>query len=214
MKKLLLILSFLVPLFAGAQGLGNASVDLGIKLGANFTNIDGYYWQNGYKANFLGGVFLGVNGPRFGVQIEGLFTQSTYVTGKGFYQLYQGFYQNVSDSAQSGTFRINNFSIPILLNIRIMSRVWLQLGPQYSGIVSVDDADHLMKDAQKLFKNGTLSAVGGLAIKLPLHLTVCGRYVMGLSNFNNNYDYTKTSNNIKDDWKQRTLQVTVGYTFL
>lgn len=212
MKKLLILFTCLLPFFTQAQESDRTSIDLGIKVGANFTNINGTYWQYGYKANFLGGVFAALNGPKVGLQVEGLFSQSTYVTGKGFNDLYEDFYQTGKDSIQAGTFRVNNFSIPLLLNIKLMSRVWVQLGPQYSGVISVNDVNNMMKDASQLFKNGALSAVGGLTIKFPIHLSITGRYIMGLSNVNNNTNYTNASANVKDDWKLRTIQFTLNYT--
>lgn len=208
----MLLACILFPAMLQAQGHSKLNLDLAVKLGANFTNIDGKYWVNGYKANLLAGAYAALNGPRIGLQIEGLFTQATYITGKGFSDLYKDFYQTGKDSIKTGSFRVNYFNIPVLLNIKLMSRVWIQLGPQYSGVVTVKDVNGLMNDAGKLFKNGTVSGVGGLQINLPLNISLSGRYVFGLSDINNNYDYTKNQSNIEDNWKQRTLQVALSYT--
>lgn len=210
-----ILLVAMLPLSCFAQKL---DIGLGVKAGANFSQINGKYWENGYKANFLGGVFLAVNGKRLGGQIEGIFSQSTYNTGQGFYDIYHDFYNNVKDSAKQGSMQVNYLSIPVLLNIRLFSRAIIQLGPQYSGVVSVNDKDELLKDAKDLFKSGSLDGVVGLWIDLPARFNIGARYIFGLSNINK-VDETTVSNGttgqqIDDSWKQRTLQVHIGYSIM
>jgi hypothetical protein len=208
----LLIIALVAIPFAGqAQKI---DVDLGLKVGANFSNINGTHWESGYKANFLGGVFLGVNGPKLGVTVEGLFTQSTFVTGKGFYGLYKDAYRTAADSAKSGSFKVNYISIPVLLNIKLFSRATIQLGPQFSGVASVKDRDELLNDAQELFKGG-FDGVIGVQLSLPAHLNVGARYIIGLSNINKGDGTTNNAGiQIDDAWKQRSLQLHIGYSIL
>ena len=207
MKRIFTLLALAVLGFSAKSSAQKIDVDLGIKVGANFSNINGKYWENGYKANFLGGVFLGVNGNKLGVQLEGIFSQSTYETGKDFHSLYGAFYNNAADSLKKGSFKVNYLSIPVLLNIKLFSRATIQLGPQYSGIVSVNDKDELIKDAKGLFKSGSLDGVIGLQINLPARLNIGARYVIGFSDINN-------ESAAEDAWKQRTLQVHIGYSIL
>ncbi len=216
MKRILTTLLFaglLLPQLSSAQ-LGNIGVDAGLKLGANFSNINGKYWENGYKANFLGGAFVSVNGPRIGVQVEAIFSQSSYATGNGFHDIYKDFYNNIADSAKKGNFRVNYLSIPVLLNLKLFSKVIIQVGPQYSGVVSINDKDALLKDAKGLFKSGSVDGVIGLWVNLPANLNVGARYVIGFSNLNDEDGNTtvQSSQRIDDSWKQRTLQVHLGYT--
>ena len=86
--------------------------------------------------------------------------------------------------------------------------LWLQVGPQYSGVVSVKDVDGLVGDAKGLFRSGSVSGVAGLELKLPFHLNVGARYILGFSNLN------ASSSSISGTWQDRTLQVHLGYTFL
>lgn len=195
-----------LPFLAQAQGPGlGLKLKAGVKLGVNMAQLDGKSWDNGYKANLLGGLFLGVRGGRAGVQIEALFSQSSYRTGNTFYDLYNGYYNDIKDSVKEGAFRVNYLNIPILFQVKILNNVWLQLGPQYSGVVSVKDVDGLLKDAEGLFKGGELSGVGGLWIDLPFHLNVGGRYVIGLSDLN--------ETTVDEKWKTKTIQFHVGYSF-
>ena len=104
----------------------------------------------------------------------------------------------------NGRFRLNYFNIPLIAQVRILNRVWLQVGPQYSGIVSVEDKDEFVNDASQLFENGTISLIGGLWVEMTRHLNAGARYVLGLSDLN------KTD---LESWKQRDLQIHIGYKF-
>jgi hypothetical protein len=181
-------------------------LDGGLKIGANFSQIDGKYWDNGFKANFLAGVFLGVHGPKIGVQLEALFVQSTYNTGDGFHDVYGAFYNNIADSAKKGSFKVNNLNVPVLLTVKVIPMVSLQLGPQFSSVLSVSDKETLIKDPKELFKS-SWDGVIGLQVNLPIKLNLGARYVIGLSDVNN-------TGQVDDAWKNKTLQVHIGYTIL
>lgn len=178
-------------------------LDFGVKLGANLNQVDGKYFENGYKANILGGAYAGVNWLTFGGQIEALFTQSTYTTGNDFYSGFKSVYNNTADSAKNRSFKVNYLNIPVLANFNFIPRVKVQVGPQFSGVVSVRDVDNLVKDAKGLFKSGDISGVVGLWVNLPANLNVGARYIFGFSNVN--------ATTIGDSWKNRTLQLHVGY---
>ena len=212
MKRLTIILAcVLLPslLFAqtAAATLSTTKIDLGIKLGVNMDKLSGNSWDNGYKAGFLGGAYLGVRASRIGVQVEAFYSQSNYtVSGHNFYDLYSAFYQNVADSAKKGSFKVSYMNIPVLFEIKLMPYVWLQVGPQYSAVLSVSDGDNMLTDAKKVFKSGTVSGVVGVDIKLPFHLDLGARYILGFSDVNNT--------NASDSWNNRTLQVHLGYRLL
>ncbi len=184
--------------------LNRIHVGIGPKVGVNLSKMDGQSWDGGYKTNLLGGVWLSVHGSRFGIQAEGLYTQSTYITGSGFDTIYKQYIMAGKDSLQGGRFRMSHFNIPIMAQVRILNRVWLQVGPQYSGIVSLKDKDGFVKDVEQLFKDGTISVVGGLWIEMSRHLNAGARYVMGMSDIN------KTD---LESWKPRDVQIHIGYKF-
>lgn len=211
MKRILPLLILLCSsVAASAQDLpviNRIHVKFGPKIGVNLSKMDGENWDGGYKTNLLGGLALGVHGERFGVQAEGLFSQTTYVTGRNFDSIYRQYIVAGKDSLQQGRFRVSYFNIPVMAEVRILSRVWLQVGAQYSGVVSVRDMDEFVKDAESLFTKGSISAVGGLHIEMTKHINAGARYVMGLSNVNDNYD------SVPESWKQRNIQLHIGYTF-
>ncbi|XZF13901.1 porin family protein [Chitinophagaceae bacterium MMS25-I14] len=199
------IAMLLLPFISKADG-GMPKLQLGIKAGVNVSSLNGDNWDNGYKTNLLGGLEAGLYGNRVGISLEAFFSQSSYVTGDNFHNIYEQYYNNVSDSAKQGTFRVSYLNIPILFNLKLVKGLWLQLGPQYSGVVSVKDVDALVHDAKGLFKSGDVSGVAGLRLNLPFHLSVGARYVFGFTDLNNM--------SIGDTWQQRTVQVHVVYNLL
>jgi hypothetical protein len=207
MKRLLLAaLGCIIFSFPASAQVGNRTrFDFGPKLGVNLSQLNGTGWQGGYKTNLLGGLFLSVHGDRFGVQMEGLFSQTTYTTGKDFNSIYHAYIQAGKDSLLNGRFRLSYFNIPVMAQVRILGRAWLQAGVQYSGVVSVQDLDGFLKDAEGLFNTGTLSGVGGLWIDVTRRINAGARYVMGWSDLN--------QGDIAEAWKQRNVQLHVGLTF-
>jgi len=209
MKKIawsLLLLA--LPLFTFAQELPMRSVRVtgGIKLGANLTALNATHWDNGYKANFLGGVVLGVRAAKVGVQAEGLFVQTTYTTGTQGAQLPGMLYQNLADSAREGSFRLNQLSVPLLFMLRLPGGIWLQAGPQYNHTLSVNDKEKFLKNPEELFKSDDISGVVGLELLAGRHFTGGARYLFGFTDINN-YE------GAKDAWKSKAIQLYIGYVF-
>lgn len=210
MKKLFFtLLSLCIPAMMYAQVTGAAQsvlpikVDLGIKVGANFSKLDGKTWKEAYQGGVLGGIFVGVHRNKIGVSAEALFSQTKYEINS---PLPTSFYNNPADTGKSFNVRASYLNIPVLFNYKLFSMAWIQIGPQYSGIVSLQDKDALVKDAKGLFKGGDISGVIGLQINLPVKLNIGARYILGFSDQNNT--------GVGDAWKNRTIQLHIGYSFL
>lgn len=205
--KLLLTLTVL-PLFAFGQGnpVNAVKIKAGLKVGANLTSLNGQQWSDGYKANFLGGVMGSVRFLKFGVQAEALFVQNSYQSGTGIDKLPGMLYQNLADSAKQGNFRISQLSVPLLFMLRLPGGIWLQAGPQYNHVLTVNEKKDLIKDPKKLFKSNDISGVVGLEFIAAKHFAGGARYVFGFSDVNN-------IEGAKDAWKSRAIQLHVGYFF-
>lgn len=210
-KKLrLAILGLLLPAFSFGQVVSAVTaaspidVDLGIKVGANFSKLEGSIFDDKYRTGFLGGAFGGVKFGRYGVSAELLYsrTQFTYKPSS----LSGTFFNNPADSAKANSFAVSNLSIPILFNIKLAGPLWFQLGPQYTNLISIGDDNGFLKDVDDVFKNGDISGVLGLQLNLT-KLNVGGRYILGFSNMNN-------ASGVSDSWKNRTIQLHIGYAFL
>jgi len=166
--------------------------DLGVKVGANFDQLTGDTWTKDYKAGIQGGLTAGLRFKRIGVRVEALVSSVKYDV-----DMNGGSVQNVY------------LHVPVMLEIKLIPRIWLQLGPQYSNILSAKGSDGAPSDAKQYFNTSEVSAVGGLEARLPLHLIAGARYMLGLSDI-------KSSNypGVSDAWKQRVIQLYVGFRFL
>ena len=217
MKKFLrslITITVLTPAIAFAQPkppIVIPNIDFGVKAGANFAQLNGKSWDNGYKANFLGGFFIGVRIKKVGVQAEAFFSQTRYTTtGKKFYDIYHTdpgvVFNPMVDSAKERRFNVGYLNIPVLFQFNVLPMLWVQAGPQYSGVVTVNNPDELVQDARGLFKSGSFSGVVGLEAKLPMNFLIGARYIFGLSNSN--------TTRISGAWQQNVIQAHIGYSFL
>ncbi len=215
MRKLTLLFIAIImsaPFLATAQPVAGAvlpiKLDLGLKVAANFANMGGAEWEPGYKPGIAGGAFFGVSRNRFGGSVEVLFSQVKY-TGSGldFYRTAKANdnFATGKDSTTKGEFAVSYLSIPILLNVKIVGPVWFQVGPQFNNIVGISDKDALVKDTKDLFKNGELAGVLGLQVNLGA-LRLSGRYIIGLSDV--------SVSTAADSWKQKNVQLGLGWSFL
>lgn len=198
MKRTLLLFSLvalLLPtaLLAQVPKVGLPTFDLGIKVGANFQQLNGGTWSQAYKPGVVGGIFVGLRKNKIGVQVEGLINTATY---------------NLKDSTKTGI-RATYISIPVLFEYKLFSLLWLQVGPQYSGVASVKSLNGFEGDAKQVLKSGDVDGVLGLDLRL-LHFDVGARYILGFSDVRNeSYQSAATG-----AWNNRSIQVHLGFKFL
>ena len=169
-------------------------VTVGIKVGANFQQLNGDAWNNAYKAGFTGGAFVGVTKNKFGVQVEALISSAKFDV------------KNAS-SAPGATTNVStlNLNVPVLLEYKLVPRLWVQLGPQFSDLLSAKDNNST--DVKSNFKTTDFAGVLGLQAILPLHLTISARYIFGFTNVDNVPKATAT-------WNNRSIQLALGFRFL
>ncbi len=209
-KTLLLAVCIGLPTLAMAQP-GPLDIKAGLKAGVNFAKLNGSDWEGGYKAGLHGGAFLSMNVKKIGAQIEAYYSNATYTAnGESLFQASknagQMFLKNAADSARSGNISVNYINVPLLLNLNLFGNATIQLGPQYTGVLSVKDNDDLLADADNFLSGSDVSGVVGVWLNLPLNLNAGARYVFGLSDQN--------LSSVGDSWKNRTIQLHIGYSFL
>jgi hypothetical protein len=166
----------------------------GVKVGGNFEQLNGKSWETAYKPGIVFGAFGAIQKKHLGIQAELLVNTSNY---------------SLKDSLSQGAFRMVNLCIPILIEYKVLPRVWVQAGPQFNTLLSarrenIDDAD-----VKKLFNAGNVNLVTGVEVELPLRFSAGCRYILGLSDLNN-----ETLPGVTDAWKTRSIQLHVGFRFL
>lgn len=210
-KKLrLALIGLLLPAFSFAQALNAVTaaspidIDLGIKLGANFSKLEGSVFDDTYRTGFLGGAFGGVKFGKYGVSAELLYSRTRFTYNPG--SLDKSFFSDTTKFDDENSFAVSNLSIPILFNIKLVGPIWFQVGPQYTSVISIGDENGFLKDVDAVFKNGDISGVAGLQANIS-KINIGARYIMGFSNMNN-------ASGVGDSWKNRTIQLHVGYAFM
>jgi hypothetical protein len=179
------------------------SLRLGIKAGVNFDKTQGRHLDGAFSGNFLGGAYVGVGFQKVRIQAEALFSQSTVTTGDNFKDAFTSYLSENAHNLREGTFRMNELSIPVLVSFNVVPKLlWLQAGPQYTGVVSINDVNSFLKESEDVFKTGYVSGVVGAELELPLSLNAGLRYVFGISDRNNT--------NVSEAWRTSHFQVHVG----
>lgn len=207
MKKILSSLCILLISLqmAMAQTEPAMKIQIGIKTGLNLNNVDGGVWKNELKTNWHGGAYVSIKLKKIGLHGEAYFSQTSYSTdssiiaASNLWNIYKNSFNTVTANK---TINVNYINFPILLQIKLIPNVWLQMGPQFSGIVNIKDKDSLLKGSQEIFKSGAVAAVGGIWIDLPMKLNIGARFITDLSN----------SNKVTTDdlWKSRIFQFHLG----
>ena len=210
MKKLFLVLfasSFMAQTISAqsADSDKRSSISIGIKAGANFSNVynsEGQGFVADGKFGFAGGGFIMIPiGTYIGLQGEVLFSQKGFkATG------------NVLGGAYNFTRTTNFLDVPIYLAIKPAQGFTILLGPQFSYLLSqTDDFGTLTVTQKQEFDNQSIRKnifgfSGGLDFELsPVVLGVRAGYDFQ----KNNGDGTSTAPNYKNAW----YQATVAYKF-
>ncbi len=165
-------------------------VTLGLKLGLNMQQLHGApAYDDSYKPGIVGGAFLSVRKNKIGVRAEALVkTAKIDITGP-----------------TPGHINTIALDVPVLFEYKLINRVWLQVGPQFTSLLSAKDNNS--NDVKKGFNTSDFSGVLGAEVLLPLHLTVGARYILGFSD-------VRSAGGAGDSWKNRSIQLSVGLRFI
>jgi hypothetical protein len=172
-----------------------AQFHLGVKAGANIVKVDGKSFKEEFRYGYNLGGFAEIGlSPKFSFQPEVMFNQYSTTLDSN----YKSIYENVIASNQSKV-KLNYLSIPLLLDYKFLGPIHLQVGPQFSVLMSQDK--NFLQNGKEAFKNGDFSMVAGAQLKLA-QLRVTGRYIIGLSNINDIDN--------QDKWKSQVIQLSLG----
>ena len=164
-------------------------VSVGVKVGLNLQQLSaGSYSNDAYNPGIVGGAFVSVRKNKIGVRVEGLVkTAKIDVLGP-----------------TPGHINSIALDVPALFEYRLINRVWLQVGPQFTSILSAKDQSS--NDVKNNFNTSDFSGVLGVEVVLPIHLTASARYILGFADMNNS--------GVGDAWRSRSVQIAIGYRFL
>ncbi len=191
MKVKLLIISALTLCtnLTFAQGF-----KIGVKVGASVNKITGQSFNNQFSFGYHVGGFATIKiSDKIGIQPEVLINQTNVDTSSKFSDIY-------AFNKVNGV-KLNQLSIPLLLNYSPNKFVSFQAGPQYSILINKDKT--FIANGKDAFKTGDFSMLGGIQLNIT-KIRVYARYAVGLSNLNDIDD--------KEKWKSQSVQLGVGFT--
>jgi len=193
MRKSIIILTIATLSAAGAAAQG---FHLGVRAGANMNRIDGKSFSDQFKYGYHAGVVAEIMfTPHVGIEPGVYFNQSNLQTGYGFDTLYK--------SINPGTLKevkLNYLTIPLLVDVRPVSFLTLQMGPQFGILMS--SSNTLLENGKSAFTHGNLAMVGGVQFNLA-RFRVYGRYAVGLNSVNDIDN--------RDSWRSQSVQIGLGF---
>ncbi|GAB1462710.1 porin family protein [Pedobacter sp.] len=210
MKKILIIALglFVSGLAANAQST-NSLIRLGIKGGANFSNIIKDDGNNNFKTDYLVGYNAGLT---LDIKLlENLaFTPELVYSTKGYKNTY-----TILGSEVKTTQRTHFLEVPILASIKLTEGLNFVLGPQVSFLLSTDNkVENGMGTVQQTtdedsdkFKKSLLGGVIGARLDLSKNAGIFGRYALDFQK--NNENGTTTT----PEFKNQVFQVGLGLKF-
>ena len=191
MKVKLLIISALTLCtnLTFAQGF-----KIGVKVGASVNKITGQSFNNQFSFGYHVGGFATIKiSDKIGIQPEVLINQTNVDTSSKFSDIY-------AFNKVNGV-KLNQLSIPLLLNYSPNKFVSFQVGPQYSILMNKNKT--FIANGKGAFKTGDFSMLGGLQLNIT-KIRVYARYAVGLSNLNDIDN--------KEKWKSQSVQLGAGFT--
>lgn len=193
MKRLVLL-----AVMAAATTIASAQIQFGVKAGLNLANINVSPSTEGTSFKLSPNVTAGVLAYIPLVSKLGLQTELLY-SGQG---------SKLTSGAESGTYQLGYFNVPVLLKYKDPSGFFIEAGPQVgfllnakvkSGGVSVDEKDS--------FKSTDISGAFGIGYLSALNIGIDARYNLGLSNI------AKSGEDNNTKAKNGVAQISVFYMF-
>jgi hypothetical protein len=208
MKLVFIIGTFVCCVCSKTIFAGNGEkFGLGPLVMVNFSKLNANGWISDYNTSLYGGGYVYLNSKHWGLQAECLYGNTNTITDNTFKGLYNQYLSNAVDSLKQGSFTLTQIVLPVLLNYKFNKRFWVQGGVVYTANSSIIDNNNVIGSGQKIFKAGAASAVGGLMIKLPMRLSLHGRYILGFSDISNIPNYAA-------NWSTNSIQVGLGLRIL
>lgn len=170
---------------------------VGPKVGYNSAELKGSSFKNFHENNSQNGMHVGVFAEirfdKFAIQPE-----VYYSTEGGEWQA------NFDNGSVKHNFDLNYIHVPLLFKYYLTNGIAIEAGPQAGFLMNNDVKFSDLDPNSPKFNTFDFSVNVGLSVNLPLNLMVSARYNAGLTNVVDNPDV---------DWKNRVMQLSVGYRF-
>jgi hypothetical protein len=156
LKNLILI----VAAFFISTTVFSQELDLGIKLGSNFSSISDAQQGSSSRTGIQAGIFGGIKfNDKVGISLDVLYSQQ----GAEF---------------DAGEFDLTYVNLPFVIKYFLVGGLHIQAGPQFG--ILVDENRSLYQDILEA-ETSDISGVIGVGYDLPFGLRIDGRYNFGLT---------------------------------
>lgn len=192
-----IFISFLTYNAASAQKVG-----LGVKLGADISQMSGFSLNESFQGHFLVGLQTHVRVGRIGLQVEANLTQTQITTGSNFSSAFGNFIKSTASAAAGTDILLTELGIPAMLEVRLIGPLRIEAGVQYSLIIDAKDKNDYLIDANKVVADGYMSGLVGAKLEFK-KIQVGARYLQGFGNMN------ETA--VREEWTNGRYQVYASY---
>ena len=180
--------------------------ELGVKLGGNIQQMAHSPFEKQFSLGLIGGVHYRRYWRITGVKVELLGSSAHYTSNEP--AAYNAT-THPSDSVTKSSFRALYVSLPALGLIRAYKNIYLELGPQYTYMVSYADKNGAFSKIYKrsdIFYRSEFSGIIGAEARISHKFKADLRYIKGLTDVNNSV-YPKAYL----QWNINSVQATVMY---
>lgn len=200
--KLKTLIASLGVLFAVTMTSRAQDVNLGLKLGADMSQISGLSLNKEFNAYFFGGVQAQLVFGKLGLQLDGLLTRTTMTTGANFKDAFEDYIHSASSGVSGTDVLLTELSFPLAVDYRILGPVRVEAGVQYSLIINAKDKNDFLIKPKDVFEKGYASALVGAKVDL-LKFQVGLRYLQGVQDIN--------ATDVPERWRTGRFQLSLSY---
>ena len=184
---------FLIGLFIANLSFAQEHINLGIKVGQNFSKVDNVAADR-TQASFHIGAQASIRLTNFiSLAPEVILSQTKLEANPSLMDVIG------NNNLQPETYHLNYLSFPVLAQFKPSNKFIIELGPQYSVLMNQS------KDGKELanmaFKSGEFAFVGGAKIQFS-GIAAYARYVAGMQDINALQDH--------QHWKTRQWQLGIS----
>ncbi|MBA5793881.1 PorT family protein [Flavobacterium sp. xlx-214] len=169
----------------------------GIKAGYNNAELKGANFREFHEGNsingFHAGVFAELRFNKFAIQPE-----VYYSSEGGKWKMFE------NDKVVDHDFDLHYVNVPLILKYYITNGLAIEAGPQAGFLTASKMKFSDLDPNSPKFNDFDFSVNVGLSVNLPLNLMLSARYNAGLTNVVDHPDV---------DWKNRVMQLSLGYRF-
>ncbi|MDB4175663.1 PorT family protein [Flavobacteriaceae bacterium] len=181
-------LVIMVAAFFISTTVFSQELDLGIKLGSNFSSISDAQQRSSSRTGIQAGVFGGIKfNDKIGVNLDVLYSQQ----GADF---------------DAGAFDLTYVNLPFVVKYYLVGGLHIQAGPQFGVLIDESLSETLTNEYKEIVES-EISGIIGIGYDLPFGLRIDGRYNFGLT------DISKPEVGNKGI-KNSVFTVAVGFAFL